>query len=481
MSTIALQRQWIRHSHVVLKGSLGLPFLMALALWWRLRVPLLAGESPCYIQWCPKLTSVYPTLVNALDQSALLPVQLTAFAITISVLVWVVYRASDSALPALVLMLGLIANPFLWQLQGSIMSEALTTPLLIAMLAAVVVYLQKDNVGALLAAALAAGVIGAARPSDLPVVLLPLMAAALSPASHLRRKGFLSLGVVAIWFAPVAVDKAFTTWSLGAQKTSLTGRHVIGKATIIDAQPLDRSLLSPLEVRIADVVEKEFAPIRQTIQRAPPGTVRDLVRFNYEVCVQFACTDSQVGLLSVPRPTLDAALIKIGLARLRQQPLEYIKLVFAEYRGLWLLHPRKHPCIAPKYNAFLEIQGRLPFQELLEVEGHPVPESEQLPLYRVTRAVFLAFGIATHALLICLAWLCLRGSRDRPLLASLASLTAGLACLGFIACVGVGIPRYTMGMWPLLIFAYAGLIQTALSATERNTPRNQERRTHSLA
>jgi hypothetical protein len=114
---------------------------------------------------------------------------------------------------------------------------------------------------------------------------------------------------------------------------------------------------------------------------------------------------------------------------------------------MWLLHPRKHPDLAPEYNAFLAKAAPLPFQSQLGVESRPTTPDQVSGLYRVNRVVFALVGLLA-ALMTIVAVM----GRDRILQRVAAPLLlGGQAVLVLSAFMAVGLPRYAMGMWPLII------------------------------
>jgi hypothetical protein len=430
---------------------LALPWLIAAALFIHWRQVQLAGESPCYLTWCPKNPAVYPAFVRVLGRSHLLPVQLALFAAAIS---WIGWRLLHQfgAIVSTAVVLGLIVNPYVWQLQGSVMSESLTTPLLILVIGCSLAWLDGRGRAYLMVAFFASALSVTARPSALMTVVIPLAALWLGRRADKNgtSKALLTLMGFLLCLVPVGLERLTTHLVLGDRQSSVLGRLAIGKASVIDAPAIDRSGMSPLEVRVATMMEQQYAPLRDTI-RPLSGPVRDLVRLNYEVCIQFSCTDDALRDVRVPRPVLDRALVRVGFARLRQNPIGYLKLAVGEYRGLWSLHPRKDPSVASQYNTLLQRTGPLPFWSSLGTESQFVPKSDQKSYYRYDRMVMWLIGWAAVLLLIALAVSWLRGDRGPSVVGPLATLMGLEAILVFIALVGVGIPRYSLGLWPAII------------------------------
>lgn len=432
------------------------PMLIAILYYMAIGHAQLDGDSPCYLQWCPKRTSVYPVFLNLVEGPWLLPVQLGLLAGSLTWLAWYSFRLFGSLLLSAVLTFGIMANPYVWQLQGSVMSEALTTPLLIVLLGCTTGFLVRGSPTTLLAASFAAGVMAAARPGVLPILIIPLAALWLANRTA-GQKLKLSALCVLVWVAPIAADRAYTRAVLGDRMTSLAGRHIFAKAALIDAPPLDRSGMGAVDRRLANLLERDLQPVREVL-RPLHGNVRQIVRLNYEVCLQYACGERLTGDLHLPRAELDDALVRVGTARLERNPGAYLSLAWDNYRGLWQLHPRKHPDLAREYNAFLKTSAPLPFQPLLGEEGQIVPSDQQREYYRYDRLVLIAIGVAVPILILLFLIQIFRRSGEPLGAGSLAILVGLEAVLVFAALFGVGIPRYVMGMWPAIVagFALAG-------------------------
>jgi hypothetical protein len=430
---------------------LAIPWLIAITLLIHWRQVQLAGESPGYLTWNPKETAVYPAFIRVIGRSQLLPVQLALFASSVSWIGWQLLRQFGPMVGAAVV-IGLVANPYVWQLQGSVMSEALTMPLLIVVIGCSLAWLDGRSRVHLMVAFFASALSFTARPSALLTVVIPLLALWLGPRMDRNAASKLLVTMVGLllWLVPVGLERLTTHLVLGDRHTSLLGRHVMMKAAVIDAPAIDRRGMSPLEVRVATMMEQQYAPLRDTF-RPLSGRVRDLVRFNYEVCVAFSCTDAALRDVNVARPVLDRALERVGLARIRQNPFGYLGLATAEYRGLWSLHTRKDPDVAPKYNAFLQKSGPIPFWSSLGPDSQFVPKADQKSYYRYDRAVMFMIAWATVLLIIALAISWLRGDRHPSVVGPLATLVGLQAVLVFIALAGVGIPRYSLGLWPAIV------------------------------
>jgi hypothetical protein len=432
------------------------PVLMAAAFDVLLKVPIVEPDSKSYLSAAAFRTSVYPLFLKVAGGPALLSVQLLLFAAAVSWLIHYLYRLSGSLLLATCVCVGLLINPYVWQLQASVLSEALTTPLLVIMVGLLAGYVVNGRASIALASGLAAGLLAATRPSNLPLLLVPCFAVLISRDAHVASKMKLALLCLAVALVPVVADDLCSRAMHGPAATSLLGPQTYAKAVLVDAPPLQRSRLSPLEGRLAALTEVDFQPIRSTLEPLSNRThVFDILQSNYEVCLEYGCTNEKVRKLGVPAPQLNTALFHVGLDRLEQNPRAYLRLTANEYRRLWLLHPRKDPAVAAEFNQFLKSAGPLPFQQQLGQESGPVPTSEQGRFSHYDRLSFVLLGFLVAALTIILGLIQLRRSERPYLTAAFIYLVAAQAVLLFCAMAGIGTPRYTMGMWPLLAAALA--------------------------
>lgn len=438
---------------LLLLAITALPFLVAAAF--LILHPQMTPDqdSVSYLNWSPSRSSVYPLFLNAAAGPYLLHIQLFVYAAACAWLVFYVFRLFNDLALASLLSAGLIANPYVWILQGTILSEALSTPLFILFLSCVAGYVASRRPSLVLAASFLAGLVAATRPASLPLCAVPVLAVLLTRDGAWGRTFKLALLCVGVALAPLAADRLYSRSVHGEKMTSLAGKHAFAKSALLEAAPLNRTKLSPLERRLAQLVEVDFAPVRRQLRSVRGGTVYDVLRLNYETCIQYTCTNQAFSSFHVSEPVLNRAMLKVGLARLKQKPQAYFRIIWDEYRGLWVFHSRTHPELADAYNRFLMATPDMPFREAIGINAAIVPESEQKSVFRVSRPAFLMIGIAIASLMLGLGLLVLGGRRHPFLLISFLSAVTIEAVLVFTASLGVGIPRYTMSLWPAIVCA----------------------------
>jgi hypothetical protein len=417
---------------------------MAFAVWWVHPTIGFDTDSPRYLANSPMRTATYPLFLDAVNGPALLPIQLLLFAAALS---WLAIQSSRF-LPWIVsaaMVLAIAANPYVWQLQGTIMSEALTTPLLTLIVGCIVAFAMTQRAGPAIAAGLLCGIATTIRPPLLLFVLAPLCAVWIAP--NLTGRIRLSAIILLVWLAPIGMERLYSRAVHGSELTSPLGRNIFMKAAIIDGPATTVRSADPLDRRLVQALNQDFEPVRRAIDKAQDRDVRLILMTNYESCAGYPCANSVVAGFHRSEADIHRHLLKVGVARLESNPLGYLELAASEYPRMWLLHPRKVPELARKYNAFLAREAPLPFQSLLGVEGQPTPEAEQKPIYLLNRIAFAGIGIVAALMTIGFVfWR--RGALTQ---AAFSLLLGTEAVLVFSTFFGVGLPRYAMGMWPTLI------------------------------
>lgn len=469
MSSVkALNHQSEHGRRLLLTALIVAPFLSAAGYYFFQRTLIPNPDSACYLDWCPIRTSIYPLFLRIAAGPLLLPLQLLLLSLAVSWASFYVYQVSRSLPLAALLCAALLANPYVWRLQASILSEALTTPLLIIMSGLLVGYLTRKCQWLVLTSSLLAGVLIATRPSNLPLIAISPMAVFLTPGHSRATKLQLAILCGAFSLTLVIADR-LCTWAVhGREATSLLGRHTFAKSVLIDAPPVASRGLDPIESRLAILQQRDFRPIRSVLRSvARRPDIVDILQANYEACLQYTCTDEAVSDITTDRPKLDAALFRVGFARLRENPAAYLSLSVSEYRRLWLLDPRKDPALAREFNSYLRSVGSLPLQEQLGASAQPVPSSEPFRLQSFLRGGFIVLGYAVGLLTLVLGMLRVHRATPPLVTAAFIFLTATEAVLMLCALLGIGTPRYTMGMWPLIATAFVLLFNVVLDGTGR--------------
>lgn len=430
-------------------------------MWLLIGQPLLNDDTQGYLANDPMRSAAYPLFLDLFHGPALLPLQLLLFAAAVA---WFVHDARPLPLALAILSLALIANPYVWELQATVMTEALTTPLQILMAGALLTFALKPSFRPLAIAALLGGLATTIRPQFLPFIVAPVLAAWLAPRDRLKW----SAAVVLLWLAPVAIERAYSNAVHGERLTSPMGRALYLKSSLIDVPA--GQWADPRDERLDDALVHDYAPARSLVSRARDPAVRLPLQVNYESCAAYGCLDHAFDGFS-SEAELERHLFAVGLQRLRHDPLTYLRLTAQTYLAQWLLHPRKEPTVAERYSAFVAANQPLPFADQLRELAQPTPQAERRRLYTFNRIVFAGLGASAFVLPLLLLFY-------RPnawAKASLVLLAGVQAVLVVGAFFSTGQPRYPMGLWPpLIVGVLLGLYGLAVAAW--GDPRAHSRR-----
>lgn len=445
------------------------PFCIAAAFWWLHPDLTIDADSARYLSNSPMRTATYPLFLDIAYGAALLPLQLFLFAGALS---WLAIYCSKFlpwiANAAIVLAIG--ANPYVWELQASVMTEALTIPILTIIVGCILGFSESNRPFPIIAAAVLGGIATTIRPQLLPLIMAPLCAAWI--AQDLSRRVRLLLIIIITWSAPVILERAYSHAAHGNQLTSPLGRTLFIKAAVIDAPITKPTSQDDLDRQLAHFLNNEYAPARRIIGSTKDRDVRYILLTNYESCAWLACISRVMQGSRMGEAEIHRHMMRVAIARLASNPMGFLELAATEYHRIWLLHPRKHPDLALKYNAFLEREAPIPFQSLLSVEGQPTPAREQNPIFRVNRMAFEAIGLLAAVMTFGFAiWHPNSSTR-----AAFAIVLGFQATLALSALAGVGFPRYAMGMWPALIacevLGIFGLLRWRARSPSSRTERN---------
>lgn len=453
----------------LLAATLVTPFLFALL--YLLAGPALVVEpdSGSYTSWNPIRTAIYPIFVRMVSSTDLRALQVLLLAATVAWAGWRTFCWTQSTILTALLTTGLLVNPYVWLMQGSVLSEALTTPLLILFSVSLLNFSLFRTHNYLFWLAGLAGLLAATRPVLLPLIMIPILAALTLSNKKLR----LVLTCLSIALVPIGLERVVSNVRHGDRLTSLAGKHVFAKASLLNGRADHTEPRSATERRLATLMLTEYNSIRAELRRAPPGPIRDALRLNYEICIQYACTQDALAAGMPPDHVMNAAMLKVGLPRLLGDIPGYVRLSWDEYKGMWLHHSAKHPDLAKNFRDYLTSRGELPFKRSLGEAGVSVPVSEQRSIYRVTRPLFLVIGLALGSITLISVGAVLRRSQHPYLLVTLlASLSVQLT-LVFASLTGVGIARYAMSLWPPMVVSLLfGLLYmlAALTRTENGKP-----------
>ena len=427
--------------------------------------PLIEPDSESYLRFSGIRALGYPFFLHGLRSLGLplagVPwVQLALQLASIPVLYAVLRRSGVAAwLAGLTVLVGYV-NPEVTKYHAKILTESLFLTVLVLFISALLLHVRERSRTSLLLASLFAAVCVVLKPVGWAMVAL-LALVTLADVVRDRRRWPLLLAFALPLVVVVGAERGASRVIHGPDRATLAGPHLFGKAAMIDAAVPDALLREGPNAVLHRKLEYDAEPIRRLIERAPNASIAQFLTVNYEVFLQtlFAARE-RAGIAS--RRDLTRALIETGLQRLRHGVPGYLALAGRHYIAVWTMYHAAHPADRQPLEAFLAAERPLPFEDQVPVLVAPFRSAGLKAV--IARPLIAAAGVVTFVLAGVGLVALLRG-RAIPL----AWRQAGLLALGLhgyaalVALAGVGIPRYLLGVWPLLTTAL-GLAAAAVLA-----------------
>jgi len=413
-------------------------------------VPLITPDSEGYLEFAPSRTGGYPFFLAVLkpvirDLHDYALAQRSLYALSILILCWQLLATTNSLVVALVAEIALLGNRDLSlydinKYHFTILTESIFLSASALLLACAMVYLRTGTPGRLSLVSALAGYATAIRPTGLAFFPALVVLAAGGPR-HLRL--WLRIVIISLAFAGVLVlESVYYRAHHPGPRTSMLAVQMLGKAGMINVPDAARLISStPQPARpLQQALEISLAPVRKLIAEAPSLPARCWLLVHYETFVEyrFAAPD-RAALVAASG---DEGLIAAAFARLRSGFVDYIRLTGDHLACLWssaMISDSEAAMLA----AYLARHRPLPFEEAL-----PEFRATSLPALAVRRAMMESVGI-----LLLLASISLIATllRDRTpstelTLAGFCGITVH-AGVFLTALTGVGIARYTEGLW----------------------------------
>lgn len=409
--------------------------------------PLTTADSAGYVDFLPIRTAGYPVFLRVFGEFAVVA-QILIFGICAFVLSRTVEGVTNRWIAGAVL-LALFINPELDKLHYSILTESLFVSLDLLTLAAAIGAVAGRRT--LWQTGVSIGLAATIRPAAVALLAIPLLIG-------LLRRDWRGLSLALTIFVTLAGGERVYAYHVhGDQLTSLAPRHLFAKAALIDAPPSALPSRSPLETRLTDALERDYAPVRPLIWSAPSAIKTSLIA-DYEVCIQWAC-QAALGIGQYSPPTIDQAMKRVAIDRIRKNPAGYFKLAWHEYLGLWSIGARTHPALAPAYDKFMLDHRPVPIEAQFRMTGALDPTLPRRSAL-LARPAFQILGWLTAIVTLVSLFLCRR--RVLFQIAAMAAVSVQTS-FAFVALTAVGYGRYTMSMWPNIVvalaFAMVGTVQ----------------------
>ncbi len=412
--------------------------------------PVFQADSSSYLDFIPGRTAGYPLLLRAFGARGIVILQPMIFAAALAGLALEMLKVSQSPLVALAYCLVCLINPEVNIFHVTILTESIFMTFCLLFLTATLRFIRLTSLQSLLFASLFAGLAAITRPTG--YALLPVLAfMVLMPGlkTEGRRLALLLaalLPLLTLGFAERLATNAYH----GAEATSLAGRHYYAKAALLEAPPAASGETDPHAIILEQALDERFASIRNLLRHQTRWDVRQYFSENYETCLEYACVSDLRTTIALPAPAFNEMALRVGLARIQRAPLAFLALTWDHYLSLWTMYKAQYPYATPFLNTTLKENNPLPFANLAEFPQHIEPRF----LAMIVRPAIQIIGFLTAALaLVGLASVLLRRPLRAPLAAATLSSLSLHSCLMFTAILGVGIPRYTLSMWPIMMTA----------------------------
>jgi hypothetical protein len=417
--------------------------------------PITTPDSVHYLNMTPIVPLGYPFFLKLTGARGAIIAQPIMYSAALAVLGREIVRGTRSIWLAMAVVAGCMVVPQIREYHASILSESLFLSLLVLLLALSVRFVYHPTPRQMALIAIVVGASALVRRTGFAFVAVMLAMALLQ-----RRQLRMSMLFVAA-LSPFAVitglEQAIAPVVHAGAASSLLGRHMFAKAALIDAAPAHGSGDDPVRRALDAQLETHLAPIREMLARAPDH-VRGVLTLYYETCLQGGCADEARALTGEPTEARQTAVLgAAGLARIRRAPLNFLKLVWRDYRSLWTVNRLRHPDTAPALNAFLAAHRPLPYEHYALALG-PDRTLTFEPSATVRYAQFAATAVALVTGTLALGGLAAAAAGlplSPPLAAASVSALTAHAGLVLTALLAAGFSRFLLGLWPALVVAGA--------------------------
>jgi len=407
-------------------------------------MPEMQPDSRSYLIFSPDRSLGYPVFLKAVGLQGVLIAQHLLYSVALALLCMTAHRLTRSVTVAGLLAIALVVNPELNKYHSVVMTESLFMTLLIAQLAAIVRFVRLSNVNSLVLAAFFGALAATVRPTGYVLLTLPLLIVLLT-RQKLQNAGWaISAALIMMLVIAGGERVASAIYHRGAAE-SMFAHHIFAKAAMIEAPRRAIEEQDPLRRLLFAALEDEFAPVRNLIREAPSAAVREWLTGNYEICIEYACTDEL--RTRTTRSDFDRAAFRVGLERIASAPFNFVRLVWVHYRALWSLYSHNHPRLASSIHEFVAAHRPLPFEPLVAALTTDAPIRWYASL---VRPAIMAIGIWTGAVAFLGLLLCRGGKAPGTLAIAIVAGFSIHASFFFTAFLGVGAPRYTVAMWPAM-------------------------------
>ena len=425
-------------------------FLAVYSIHWPADVPLISPDSPSYLAFEPIRSGGYPFFLAALklilrDTANFVVAQYVFYGLAVLVFARELARAERSLLFCLIVEVGLLANWEVNRYHFSIISESPFLSVSVLFLAAALAYLRAGSGRSLATACGLAGVAFTIRPTGVVfIAALPFLAAAGPGSLSLVGR---SLRVILPVVIILAAESLYYHAHHPGPRQSLLSTQLLGKAGMIDVADPDRLIdaAPPDSKALQRALAFQLAPVRQLMVNAPSLAARCRLEAWYEIFVEHDFARAARAQASAAG---DKNLVGAELARIRKGLPDYLRLTADHLFCLWTVwatDKNESRALA----AYIAAHKPLPFGSdvLPHLEKSRVPP---FPIFVRTAMLATAASLALAGVLLFRGLVC---GRALSLELRLSGLCGMITHAGLVvtALLSMGLPRYTIGLWPPMV------------------------------
>lgn len=416
--------------------------------------PITSPDSAGYLGFAPIHTLGYPLFLETVGARGAVVAQPLIYAMALASLGLETLRLTSSLPLAAAVVLASMAVPELNAFHASILTESLFMSGLIAFLATMIRLVRAPSWKTI---AMASGLVALAaifRRTGLAFIPVLLIMTAMEwrrlPANRTAAMAALVFPLLAV----LGVERLAAHARHGDEVTSIMGRHLFAKASLMDAPASADPGADPLRARLRHHLAVDAAPVRQFIERAPADTRGPLTLY-YERCFQGPCVKELGWDYPWAGRQLNDVLEELGRERILAAPVNFARLTYRDFASLWAVAGQRHPRTARGLNEFVAAHRPVPFEhEAFKIDPKDPLEFQPLAAVRFMQPVVIGIGFLTGALALAGVIAALAGRPLPPVLAvaCLAALTAHAGLL-FTALFAAGNGRFLISMWPAVATA----------------------------
>lgn len=447
----------------VARSAIYLLAALAYGLWFTANpvdTPLTQPDSAGYLAFSSSRTAAYPIFLKMVawlsgDVGNVVYAQLWIYVAAIAVLGRAVHSVTGSHILAAGVVAATMINPEINEYHFVILTESLFISLMVLILALVIRFTHQRRWQTLALISFLIGLAIAVRPVGYGLLTVVAAIGVLFWSDVRANRRTMLAAAILPAVAVMLLEYAVYAGHHGLVRESLAARHIFAKSGLVATRGRNPYPAGHPYRELWRMLEIDLEPVRALIAGAPNFAARNLLLDNYEVYLQYQFAGNAIARAADRAGrTTGEVMADIGRARLIKAPGAYLGLVADHFRGVWTVYASRHPGAVAAVNAYLEANRPLPYEAAGGALAKPIVV---YPPARFIQPALLILGAMTFLAMTWLVAWYVRRRRSRALtIAGLAALMVNANFL-LVALAGLGIPRYTVAMWPAIIVSAAFL------------------------